>query len=80
LYYSQNVSRLFKSKRMRLVGFVVRMEVIKNAYKILFEKPEGKRPLGRFRYQWEDNIKIHLKKYSVRVWTGFIWPRMESLG
>jgi len=33
-----------------------------NAHKILIQKPEGKRPLGRHRYRWEDNIKLDLKE------------------
>jgi hypothetical protein len=33
----------------------------RNPYRILVEKPEGKRPLGRSRYRWVDNIKMDLR-------------------
>jgi hypothetical protein len=36
-------------------------------------KPEGKRPLGRPRRRWQDNVKMHMKEIGGRVWTGFIW-------
>jgi hypothetical protein len=38
-----------------------------NAYKILIRKHEGKRPFGRTRHTWEDNVKMDLKKISGRV-------------
>jgi hypothetical protein len=41
-----------------------------NAYRVLMEKSEGKRPLGRPRHTWEDNIKMDLRDRV--VWTGFI--------
>jgi hypothetical protein len=44
----------------------------RNAYNILVGKPEGKRPLGRTRRRWEDNIRMDLRKIGGRVWTGFI--------
>jgi hypothetical protein len=47
---------MIKSRRMRWVGHVTRMGKKRNAYRILVEKPEGKRPLGRPR-RWEDAIK-----------------------
>jgi hypothetical protein len=51
-----------------------------DVYKILFGKFEGKRPLGRPRHRYEDNIKMSLKKWYVMVWTGFIWLRIGSCG
>jgi hypothetical protein len=56
LYSSPN--RIIKSRRMRWAEHVARMEETRNAYRILVEKPEGKRPLGRPRRRWVDNIKI----------------------
>jgi hypothetical protein len=44
---------------MRCVGHVAQMGEKKNAYRILVGKPEGKRPLGRPRHRWVDNIKIN---------------------
>ena len=47
---------------MRWAGHVARMEQSRNAYRVLVGKPEGKRPLGRPRRRWEDNIKMDLRK------------------
>jgi hypothetical protein len=52
------VVRVIKPRRMKLAGHTARMGERRNAYKILFGKPEGRRPLGRRRYRWEDNIKV----------------------
>jgi hypothetical protein len=49
---------MIKARRMRWTGHVARMGETRNAYRILVGKPEGKRPLGRPRCRWEDNIKI----------------------
>jgi hypothetical protein len=38
------------------------MGEVRNAYKILVGKPEGKRPLGRPRHRWENNIKTDLRE------------------
>jgi hypothetical protein len=43
-----------------------------NEYKILFGKPEGKRPLGRPRCRWNDNIKMYLRKIGLEGWAEFI--------
>jgi len=45
---------------MRLTGNVARMEERRGIYRVLVGKPEGKRPLGRPRRRWEDNIKMDL--------------------
>jgi hypothetical protein len=52
LYSSPNVVKLFKSRRMRWVGHVARMREMRNAPKILVEKPERERPLGKQRRRW----------------------------
>ena len=54
--------RVIKSRRMRCVGHVARMEDGRGVYKVLVGKPGGKRPLGRPRRRWEDNIKMHLEE------------------
>jgi hypothetical protein len=46
---------------MRLAGHVAFMGEKRNAYRILVGKPEGKRPLGRPRRRWEDNIRMNLR-------------------
>jgi hypothetical protein len=55
-YSSPNIIMVIKSRRMRWVGQVSRMGD-RNAYNILVGKSEAKRPLGRSRSKWEDNIK-----------------------
>jgi len=58
LYSSPNIVRLKQSRRMRFAGHVARMGKMKCTYRVLVGKPEGKRPLGRPRRRWEDNIKL----------------------
>jgi hypothetical protein len=48
---------MIKSRRMRWAGHVARMGEKRNAYRILVGMPEGKRPQGRLRRKWVDNIK-----------------------
>jgi hypothetical protein len=52
---------MIKSRRMRWAGHVARMGERRNTYRILVEKPEGRRPLGRQRRRWVDNIKMALR-------------------
>jgi hypothetical protein len=52
----------------------------KNAYRIFMRKPEGKRPLGRPRHMWVDNIKMDLREIGWMVWTGLIWLRIGISG
>jgi hypothetical protein len=60
LYSSPSIIRIIKSQRMRWTGHVARMGVRRNAYRLLVEKPEGKRSLGRPRRRWVDNIRMDL--------------------
>ena len=53
--------RVVKSRRMRLAGNVARMGEARGVHRVLVGKPEGKRPLGRPRHTWEDNIKMDLQ-------------------
>jgi hypothetical protein len=53
---------MIKLRRMRWAGYVARREEKRNAYRMLVGKPEGKRPLGRPRHRWVDNIKIDLRE------------------
>ena len=62
LYSSPNIIRSLKSRRLKWAGHVARMEQSRNAYRVLVGKPEGKRPLGRPRRRWEDNIKMNLRE------------------
>jgi hypothetical protein len=61
-YSSPSIIRMIKSRRMRWAGHVTLMGAKRNAYRILMGKPEGKRPLGRPRHRWLDNIKIDLRE------------------
>jgi hypothetical protein len=49
-------------------------------YRVLVGKPEGKRPLGRPRRRWEDNVKWIFKKWDVGVGTGLDWLRIGTGG
>jgi hypothetical protein len=60
LYSLPSIIRIIKSRRMRWVGHVARMGVKRNAYRLLVGKAEGKRPLGRPRRRWVDNIRMDL--------------------
>jgi hypothetical protein len=53
---------MIKSMRMRWAGHLAYMGQMRNAYKIFVGEPEGKRPLGRPRCRWEDNIRMYLRE------------------
>ena len=61
LYCSPNIVQVIKSRRLRWAWHVARMEKGRGVHKVLVGKTEGKRPLGRRRRRWEDNIKIDLQ-------------------
>ena len=54
--------RVIKSRRMRWAGHVAGMGEESGVYRALVRKPEGKRPLGRPRHRWEDNIRMDLQE------------------
>ena len=60
LYCSPYTFRVIKSRRLSWAVHVARMKEERSAFKILTGKPTGKRPLGRSRCRWEDNIRIDL--------------------
>jgi hypothetical protein len=62
LYSSPSIIKIIKSRRMRWASHVARMGEKRNAYRLLVGKPEGKRPLGRPRHMWVDNIRMDLGK------------------
>jgi hypothetical protein len=75
LYSSPNIIRVIKSRRMRWAGYVARMGVWRGAYRDFVGRPEGRRPLGRPRRKWEDNIKMYLQEV---VWKDMDWIDMAQ--
>ena len=59
---SPNIMRVIKSRRMRWAGHVARMGEEREVYRVLVGKPEGRRPLGRPRRRWVDNIRMDLRE------------------
>jgi len=62
LYSAPNIARVIKSRRMRWAGHVARMGEERGLYRVLLGKPEGRRPLGRPRRRWVDNIRMYLQE------------------
>jgi hypothetical protein len=60
LYSSSSIIRIIKSRKMRWEGHVARMGEKRNTYRLLVGKQEGKRPLGKPRRRWVDNIRMDL--------------------
>jgi hypothetical protein len=77
LYSSPSIIRVIKSRSMRWAGHAARMGERRNAYRILVGKPEGKRPLGRQRRRWADNIKMDLGEvgWDAGDWIGLAQDR-----
>ena len=75
LHCSPNIIRVIKSRRMRWAGHMALMGEGRGMYRVLVEKPEGKRPLGRPRRRWEGNIKMDLQE--VRWGHGLDWSGSE---
>ena len=58
---------MIKSIRLRWAGHVATMVEGRSAFKILTDKPTGKRPLGRPRRRWEDNIRMDLEEIGINA-------------
>jgi hypothetical protein len=80
LYSSPNIVKVIKSSRMRWAGHVARMGEGRGVYRVLVGRPEGKRPLGRPRRRWENNIKWTLGRQESMGRTGLSWLRIGSSG
>jgi len=80
LYSSPNIVRMIKSRRMRWAGHVACMGIRKGIYKDWVGRPEGKRPLGRPRPRWDNNIKMNLKEVKWVAWVGLIRLRIGTCG
>jgi len=77
LYSSPNIVRAIKSRRMRWAAHVARMGEERGMYRVLLGKPEGKRPLGRPRRRWLDNIRMDLQEVGCGYmdWIGLAQDR-----
>jgi len=80
LYSSPNIVRVIKSRRMRWAGNVARMGEERGVYRVLVGQLEGRRPLGRPRRRWVDNIRMDLQEVGCGYMTGLGWPRIETGG
>ena len=67
MYSSSNLVRVNKSRRLRWVDYISRIEEGMSAFKILTDIPAGKRPLGRPRHRWEDNIRMDFKEIGINT-------------
>ena len=67
MYSSPNIVRVIKPRRLRWAGHVARMEEGRSGFKMLTDKPTGKRPLGRPRHRWEDNIRMDLEETGINA-------------
>jgi len=77
LYSSPNIVRVIKSRRMKWAGHMACMGEERGAYRVLVEKPEGRRPLGRPRHRWVDDIKMDLQEVGCGYmdWIGLAQER-----
>jgi hypothetical protein len=75
LYSSLNIVRVIKSRRMRGAGHLARMGEGRGVYRVLVGRPDDRRPLGRPRHRWEDNIKMDLRETKI---DGAKWIRLTE--
>ena len=77
LYTSPNIVRVIKSRIMRWAGHVAHMGKERGVYRVLVGKPEGKRPVGRPRRRWVDNIRMDLQEVGCGYmdWIGLAQDR-----
>jgi hypothetical protein len=68
LFSSPSIVRVIKARRMRWAGHVARTGEVRGAYNILVGRFEGRRPVGRPRRRWEDNIRWILGKQGLGMW------------
>jgi hypothetical protein len=78
LYSSPSIVRVIKSKRKRWMGHVTSMGEGRGVYRVLVGRPKGKRPLGRPRHRWEDNIKMDLREIGING-MNWIWLALDRV-
>jgi hypothetical protein len=80
LYSLSSIIRIIKSRRVRWARHVAQMGEKRKAYRLLVEKPEGKRPLGRPKHRWVDNIKMNHGEVEWRDRDRNGWTAVVNLG
>jgi hypothetical protein len=70
LYSSPSIIRIIESRKIRWAEHVARIGEKRKVYRLLVGKPERKRPLGRPRHRWVDNVKMDLLEIG---WGGVGW-------
>ena len=77
MYSSPNIVWVIKSERMSQAGHVARMGEARGVYRVWVGKPEGRRPLGRPRHRWVDNIRMDLQEMECGYmdWIGLAQDR-----
>jgi hypothetical protein len=78
--HNDELHSLYSSRRMRWEAYVAPTGEGRDIYRVLVGRPEGKRPLGKPRRRWEENIKWTLGRQGSMGRTGFGWLRIESSG
>jgi hypothetical protein len=78
LYSLLNIVRVIKSRRMRWAGHVACMGEGRGVYGVLVGRPKGKRPLGRWRHRWKDNIKMDLREIRING-VNWIWLTQDRV-
>ena len=73
LYSSPNIFRVIKSRRIRWMGHVARVGESRGVDRVLVETSEAKDTTWKPMRRSEDNIKMDLRKWNVRIWTGSMW-------
>jgi hypothetical protein len=76
MYSSPNIVGVIKSRRMRWAGHLARMWERRGVCRVLVWEPEGKRPVGRLRRRWEDNIKMDLQEVGCG---GMDWTQLAQI-
>jgi hypothetical protein len=79
-YSALSLIRIIRSRSVRWAEHVARIGEKKNAFRLLLENQKRKRPLGRARHRWIDNIKMNLIEIEWLVWTGLFWLMIGTGG
>jgi hypothetical protein len=78
MYSSPNIVRVIKARRLRWPGHVAHMGEGRGVYRVLVGKPKCKRPLGKPRHRWEDNIKLDHREIGING-ANWIWLAQDRV-